>query len=105
VRGQFHHLAGEQVQRPASAALGRVRAGGRHQHGLFLAGELALGAWARFLAQRPLQIALHEPPLGAIHRRAANADTGGDLLVADTGVRRQQDRRSLEFATPLFRWS
>ena len=53
------------------------------------------------LAQSPLQVALHEPPFGAVHRRAADADTGCDLLVADAGVRRQQDLRSLEFARRL----
>ena len=56
---------------------------------------------ARLLAQSPLQVALHEPPFGAVHRRAADADIGCDLLVADAGVRRQQDPRSLEFARRL----
>ena len=101
MRGQLDHLAGEQFQRPAGAARRRVRAGGRHQQGFLLAGELALGPGARLLAQRPLQIAFHEPPLGPVHRRAADPDTGGDLLVADARVRRQQDLRPLELARRL----
>ena len=101
MRSQLDHLAGEQVQRPSGAARRRVCAGGRYQQGLLLAGQLAFGAGARLLAQSPLQVALHEPPFGAVHRRAADADTGSDLLVADAGVRRQQDLRSLEFARRL----
>jgi transposase len=52
VRGQFDHLAGEQLQRPARTAPRRVRAGGRHQQSFLLAGEFALGAGPRLLAQR-----------------------------------------------------
>ena len=101
MRSQLDHLAGEQVQRPSGAARRRVCAGGRYQQGLLLAGQLAFGAGAQTFAQSPLQVALHEPPFGAVHRRAADADTGSDLLVADAGVRRQQDLRSLEFARRL----
>src|SRR5437773_10989953 len=32
--------------------------------GFLLAGELALCAWTRILAQRPFQVAFHEAPLG-----------------------------------------
>jgi len=59
------------------AFLTRVRACAR----LLLAGELALGAGAQLLAQRPPQVAFDEPPLGPVYGRAADPDTGGDLLV------------------------
>jgi hypothetical protein len=45
--------------------------------------EEIAGSGARFLAQRPLQVAFDEPPLGPVHRRAADPDAAGDLLVAD----------------------
>ena len=101
VFGQLDHRAGQQLQRPAGAARRRARAGGRHQQGFLLAGELALGAGARLLAQRPLQIAFDEAPLGPVHRRAADPDTGGDILVANARVRGQQDLRPLELARRL----
>src|SRR4051794_18206371 len=44
VLGEAHHLAGEQFDGPASAALGRAGARGRDQKGFLLAGELAPGA-------------------------------------------------------------
>jgi hypothetical protein len=95
VRGQLDHLVREQLQRPARAAHRRVGAGGRHQQGLLLAGELAFGTGARLFAQRPLQVAFHEPPLGPVHRRAADADAGGDLLVGHPRVRGQKDLHPL----------
>ena len=96
--GQLDHLAGQQLQRPARAALRRAGAGGRHQQGFLLAGELALRAGPRLLAQRPLQVAFHEAALGPVDRRAADRHAGGDLLVADPGIGRQQDLRPLELA-------
>src|SRR5258708_2324235 len=52
----------------------------------------------RLLAQRSLQVAQHEAALGPVHRRAADAHRPGDLLVAGSGIGRQQDLRSLQFA-------
>ncbi len=80
VLGQLDHLVGQQLQRPARAARRRVGAGGRHQQGFLLAGELALRAGSRLLAQRPFQIAFDEPPLGPIHRRAADRRRTGRSL-------------------------
>jgi hypothetical protein len=51
--------------------------------GFLLAAQLAFSPAARLFAQRPLQVALHEPPLGSVDRRTAHADAGGDLFVAD----------------------
>ena len=101
VYGQFDHLVREQVQCPARTARRRVRAGGRHQQRFLLSGELALGAGARLLAQRPLQIALNEPPFGPVDRRAAHTDSGGDLLVRHPCVGRQQDLCPLELPRRL----
>src|ERR1700687_1718270 len=50
--GERDHRPGQQLQRPAPAALGRVGAGGRHQQRLLLARELAFRAGARLLAER-----------------------------------------------------
>ena len=98
VFGELDHRAGQQLQRPAGAALRRVRAGGRHQQGFFLAGELALRPRTRLFAQRPLQIAFHEAPLGPVDGGAADRHGAGNLLVAAAGVGRQQYLRSLELA-------
>ena len=100
MRRQLDHLAGEQVERPSGAARRRGCAGGRHQQGFLLARQLAFGA-GRDSSLAPLQIALHKPPFGPVNRRAADAHTGGDVLVANAGVRRQKDLRSLELARPL----
>ena len=101
MRGQLDHLTGQQLQRPAGAARRRVRAGGRHQQGFLLAGELALCAGARLLAQRPLQVAFDEAPLGPVDGRAADPDAQGDLLIADARVCSQQDLRPLELPRRL----
>ena len=85
-------------QRPAGAALRGAGAGRRHQQGFFLARELAFRSRTRLLAQRPLQIAFHEAPLGPVDGRAAHADAPRDLLVAGAGIGRQQNLRSLELA-------
>jgi hypothetical protein len=95
VRGQLDHLTRQQLQRPARPARRRPGAGGRHQQGFLLAGQLALCAGPPFLAQRPLQTAFDEPPLDPVHRRAADPDTGGNLVVADPRVSGQQDLRPL----------
>ncbi len=46
-------------------------AGGRHQQRLLLAAQLARRSGPRLLAQRSLQIASDEAPLGPVNRRAA----------------------------------
>ena len=96
--GEPDHRVGQELQRPAGAARRRARASRRHQQGFFLARELALRPGARLLAQRPLQIAFHEAPLGPVHGGAAHRDGAGDLLVAAAGIGRQQDLGSLELA-------
>src|SRR5882757_691096 len=64
----------------------------------FLAGELALGAWTRLLAQRPLQIAFHEAPLGPVHGRAAHRYRAHNHFIAVAGIGRQQYLGALELA-------
>src|SRR5690348_513314 len=98
VFGELDHRTCQQIERPAGAALWRTGASRRYQQSLFLTREFALGPGTRLLAQRPLQIAFHEAPLGSVHGRAAHADAPGDLLVAGPGVGGQQDLRSLELA-------
>jgi hypothetical protein len=44
------------------------------------------------------QVANHEAALGSIDGRAAYPDAPRDLLVADAGIRSQQNLRTLEFA-------
>ena len=96
MRGQFDHLAGQQLQRPTGAARWRVRARSRHQQGFLLAGELALCAGARLFAQRSLQVAFDKAPLGPVDARTADPDAQGDVLIADAGVCSQQDLGPLE---------
>jgi len=98
VIGEFDHRFGQQVQRPAGAALWRVGAGRRHQQGFLLARQLAFGPGARFLAQGTLQIAFHEASLGSIDGRAAHRHDPSDLLVAGAGIGGQQDLGSFELA-------
>src|SRR5262245_46704634 len=98
VPGEPDQLIGQQFQRPAGATLGRVRTGRRDQQGLLLAGELAVRSRARLFTERRLQIANHEAALGPIDGRAADLDAPRDLLVADAGIRSQQNLRTLELA-------
>ena len=100
--GQLDHRAGQQLQRPACPAGRWLGAGSRHQQGLLLAAQLACPARPRLLAQRSLQVAQHEAALGAVHRRVADAHRPGDLLVAGSGIGRQQDLRSLQLARRMF---
>jgi hypothetical protein len=58
--GLLDHRAGQQFQRPAGASLRRSRTGGGDEKGLFVDGELAIGASARFLAQGGFEIALND---------------------------------------------
>jgi len=87
---QFALLADEQIQRPAGAALTGFEQAVATRRASSLPANLR-AATARFLGERPFQITLRQPPLGSIHRRAAATDAGGDLLVGNTAVRRQQD--------------
>jgi len=52
---------------PASGYYEWRPADGGKQQGLLLAGELSVRAGARLLAQRSLQIAFHEAPLGPVY--------------------------------------
>ena len=96
--GQPHHLAGQQLQRPAGAARGRLCAGGRHQQRFLRAGELAGGAGTRLLAERPLQVALHEAALGPIDGRAADRDASGDVSSGTPASAASKDLGALERA-------
>ena len=95
---ELDHRAGQQLQGPACATLGRRGAGGRHQQCFLFARELTARSRARLLAKRRLQVAEHEALLGPIDGRAAHTDTGRDRIVADAGVGSQQNLRSLELA-------
>ncbi len=80
--GEIDHRVGQQCQRPAFAAGGRLGACGRHQQGLLLAGQLALCARTWLLAQGLPQIAFHEAALGPADSREADARGPGNLLAA-----------------------
>src|SRR6266853_707050 len=96
--GERDHRPGQQLQRPARAALGRVGAGGRHQQRLLLARELAFRAGARLLDERGLQVAFDEAALGPVHRRSADGNADGDAFIAGAGIGRQENLRPLELA-------
>jgi hypothetical protein len=96
--GQPDHLAGQQLQRPAGQPRRRLGTGGGHQQGLLLAAQLALSAAPRLLAQRRLQVAHNQTPLGPVDRRAADPDSPGDLLVTHSRIGRQQDLRPFQLA-------
>jgi hypothetical protein len=96
--GQLDHLASQQLQRPARPPCRRLGAGRRHQQRLLLAAQLARHTGPWLLAQRRLQVAQHEAPLGARHRRAADADAADNLLVAGSRIDGQQDLRPLQLA-------
>src|SRR3979490_788139 len=87
---------------PPGAPLGGFCPSRCPQQGLFLAGELALCAWTRILAQRPFQIAFHEAPLGPVHGGAAHRHRAGHLFIAAGGIGRQPDLGALEFAGGSF---
>lgn len=87
--GELDHGVGQQLQRPASAASRRVRAGRRHQQGFLL---------ARLLAQRIFRIAFHKASLGSTDGGAAHRHDPDDLLVAASRIGGQQDLGSFELA-------
>ena len=66
-----------------------------------LAGQLAIGAGARPLAERGLEIAFDETAAGARDGRGADRDRGDDRRVGRPGVGRQQDLRPLQPAHGL----
>ena len=70
VLGEPDQFPGQQFERPTSAARGRVRTGGRDQQRFLFARELAARSRARLFAQRRLQVAEHEAPLGPVDGRA-----------------------------------
>ena len=98
VIGELDHRVGQQRQRPSFAAGGRLGACGRHQQGLLLAGQLALSARTRLLAQGPLQIAFHEAALGPADGGEADTHGPDNLLVAAASIGRQQNLRPLKLA-------
>src|SRR5271155_2659008 len=87
-----------------SSSVHRARpAGGLAQAGATsrassLAGKLSLRPWPLLLAQCPLQITLHETPLGPVHGGASHRHSAGNFLVAAAGIGCQQDLGSLELA-------
>src|SRR3982074_568074 len=82
--------------RQSVSACGPFGATPSHQQSFLLAGELALRTRTRLFAQRALQVAFDEAPLGPVDRRPADPNAQGDILIADAGVRSQQDLGSLE---------
>jgi hypothetical protein len=98
VIGELDHRVGQQRQRPAFAADGRLGACRRHQQRLLLAGQLALGARTRLLAQGPLQIAFHEAALGPADGGKADPYRSDNLRVAAASIGRQQNLRPLQLA-------
>jgi hypothetical protein len=90
VLGGPDQFTGQELQRPARAAFGRVRTGRCDQQGLLFAGELAVGSRTRFFAERRLQVADHQAALGPRDGRAAYPDAPRDLLVTGAGIRSQQ---------------
>ena len=60
--------------------------------------SLRVRAGARLLAQRAVQIAFHEAPLGPVYGRTAHRHGAGNLVITRARVGRQQYLRSLELA-------
>ena len=102
VPGELDHRVGQQFQRPAGATFGRAGAGRCHQQRFLLAGELALRARTRILAQRPFQIAFHEAPLDPVYGGTAHRYRAGNLFIAAAGIGRQQYLGALELAGGSF---
>jgi DNA-binding MarR family transcriptional regulator len=63
-----------------------------------MARELALRARSRLLAERALEVGLHEPTPGPVDGRSRDLHGGRDHLVGDALVRRQEDLRALDLA-------
>jgi hypothetical protein len=56
--GEPDNFIGQEFQRPAGVAFGRFEHAVGDQQGFFLAGEVAVGAGERLLAERSLQVAI-----------------------------------------------
>src|SRR5271169_5126599 len=68
-------------------------------HGRRRAAELAGARPSVTVTRRhPLQITLHETPLGPVHGGASHRHSAGNFLVAAAGIGCQQDLGSLELA-------
>ena len=80
--GQLDHCASQQLQRPPGAAFGRARTGGGDEEGFFVAGQLAIGACPRLFVQGGFEIDFNEAALGPVNGRAADSDSGGNIVVA-----------------------
>ena len=58
--------------------------------------EFARCAGSRIFAERGLQITFDEPAFSPVHRRSADGNAGGNVLIANAGVGSQQDLRPFE---------
>jgi hypothetical protein len=47
---------------------------------------VSLRAAPRLFAQRGFQIAFHKAALGPVHRRPADRDAGGDIVITDASI-------------------
>src|SRR3954467_8765681 len=52
----------------------------------FFAGEFARRAEPLLFAERGFQIAFHKAALGPVHRRPADHDAGGDIVITDASI-------------------
>src|SRR3954447_19739547 len=101
---QLHHPFGQEPQRPALLALGRPRAGQRHQLGLLRTVQLArVNAWARPGPQRRLQPLLNKALPHPPNRAHADPYRFGNLRIrpvrsAFGRVRLQQHPRMRQLA-------
>src|SRR3954447_24160642 len=98
VIGEAHHLAGEELDGPASPALGRAGACGGDQQRFLVAGQLALGTGTGLLGERLVEIAFHEAAPGPVDGRAADAKALGYGVVRQSGIGCEQDLSALELA-------
>src|SRR5271157_5325744 len=96
--GQLDHRPSQQLQRPAGATFGRARTGGGDEEGFFVAGQLTIGACPRLLVQGGFEIAFNEAALGPVNGRAADSDSSGNIVVAETAVGGEQNLGSLDLA-------
>jgi len=96
--GQLDHRASQQLQRPAGATVGRARTGGGDEQGFFVVGQLAIGACPPLLVQGGFEIAFNEAALGPVNGRAANSDSGGNIVVAEPAVSGEQNLGPFDLA-------
>ena len=96
--GQLDHRASQQLQRPPGAAFGRARTGGGDEEGFFVAGQLAIGAGPRLFVQGGFEIDFNEAALGPVNGRAADSDSGGNIVVAEPAVSGEQNLGSFDLA-------